>query len=53
MAISSKSLERFRAIYESQYGKILTDEELDRKARMLLNLYKAIYGKPIKRRKRK
>ena len=47
MAVSDTSLKRFRAIYEKQFGETLTDGELGRKARLLLNLYLSIYGNPI------
>jgi hypothetical protein len=47
MTISDTNLERFRVIYEEQFGESLTDSELGRKAHLLLNLYLSIYGNPI------
>lgn len=47
MAISDSTLERFRVIYEERYAESLTDMELGRKARMLLNLYVSVYGSPV------
>jgi hypothetical protein len=36
-------LEKFRSIYLDEFGDSLSDEEAERKARMLLNLYLAVY----------
>lgn len=46
MKFSEKSLRKFQAIYKREYGIELSSYDLERKARILLNLYIAIYGKP-------
>lgn len=47
MLISKDSLEQFKAIYTSEFGEDLNDIDLEEKARMLLNVFTAIYRSPI------
>ncbi|HRH55280.1 MAG TPA: hypothetical protein PK609_00220 [Candidatus Paceibacterota bacterium] len=49
MALDANSLNDFHQIYLQEFGEELTDEELHRKALLILNLYKAIYGDPKER----
>lgn len=44
MCASDSSIERLNDIFLSELDEHFTDDELQRKARMLLNLYKAVYG---------
>jgi len=37
-------LEEFKKIYMDEFNENLSDEELERKSRMLFNFYKALYG---------
>lgn len=43
----SEKLEAFRQIYLQHFGEELTEEETERKARKLLNLYLVVYGNPV------
>ena len=47
MSASKEGLDQFRAIYSREFGEELSTEDADRKARLLLNLYIAIYRSPI------
>lgn len=47
MSASKESLREFQALYRTKFGEELSDKDLDRKARLLLNLYIAIYKSPI------
>lgn len=40
----SHDLDRFKSIYSEEFNETLSEEDVERKARMLLNLYLAIYG---------
>lgn len=40
-------LETFKKLYFQEFGVALTDEEAGRRARMLMQLYKAVYGSPV------
>lgn len=44
MLISGGSIDAFRDIYQHEFVADLTQREVERKARTLLNLYKAVYG---------
>jgi hypothetical protein len=37
-------LDKFKELYQDEFGENLSDEELERKSRMLFNFYKALYG---------
>ena len=36
-------LEKFKSIYRDEFNEDLSDEDAERKARMLLNLYLTVY----------
>lgn len=40
----SHDLDRFKSIYTEEFNETLSEEDAERKSRMLLNLYLAIYG---------
>lgn len=44
MCVSDSSIDRLNDIFLSELDEHFTTDELQRKARMLLNLYKAVYG---------
>ena len=44
--ITKRSLRKFKALYEKHFGEKLTDDEANRKATSLIEIYRAIYGKP-------
>jgi hypothetical protein len=46
MAFNERSLENFWNIYKHEYGEELSSYDLERKARILLNLYLSIYENP-------
>jgi len=39
-------LEEFKKLYFKEFGVMLTDEKSEVNARVLMNLYKVIYGSP-------
>lgn len=39
-------LHKFKELYKDAFGVQLTDEQSEVKARVLMNLYKAVYGSP-------
>jgi hypothetical protein len=39
----SHDLDRFKKIYLDEFGEDLSDEDAERKARLVLNLYLAVY----------
>ena len=39
----SHDLDRFKGIYLDEFGENLSDEDAERKARLVLNLYLAVY----------
>jgi len=41
------SLDDFRTAYMQEYGESLSENDLERKARFLLNLYRTIYRSPV------
>ena len=45
--LSQESLDEFGKSYEFEFGANLAHGDLERKTRMLLNLYKAVYGSPV------
>ena len=47
MAPSPEALALFAEHYNQVFGEQLTTEEVERKARMLLNLYIAVYRTPL------
>lgn len=47
MSVSPAGLKSFKTLYQKQCGEELNEEELERKARLLLNLYLAIYQSPV------
>ena len=47
MALSPEGLARFAGIYSQEFSETLTQDEVEYKARMLLNLYLAIYRSPL------
>jgi hypothetical protein len=47
MLITKESLSKFRDIYSIEFSEELSDEDADRKARFLLNLFTAIYRSPV------
>jgi len=40
----SRDLEQFKKIYLDEFNERLSDEDAERKARVLLDLYIAVYG---------
>lgn len=44
MALTKKSLRKFKSLYEKHFGEKLTDSEARRKADSLMNIYRAVYG---------
>ncbi len=40
----SRDLDRFKSIYFDEFKETLSDEDAERNARSLLNLYVAVYG---------
>ncbi len=53
MAVSERSLAKFHDIYKWEFGKDLSQEDLERKARTLLNLYLSVYRKKNHKRIKK
>ncbi len=53
MAVSERSLAKFHDIYKREFGKDLARDELERKARTLLNLYLSVYRKTSRKRIKK
>ena len=47
MAPSAEGLARFAEIFFQEFSQHLNQEEVERKARTLLNLYLAVYESPI------
>lgn len=47
MSIPPKGLASFAELYKKEFAEDLTPEDLDRKARLLRNLYMAIYESPL------
>ena len=47
MSLSEKSLLEFSRLYEEEFGERLNQDDLERKARMVRNLYIAIYRSPV------
>lgn len=41
--LSLQSLDNFRMLYQAEFGENLSQEDIERKARMLLNLYLSVY----------
>ena len=44
MALTKKSLRKFKVLYERYFGEVLSDKEAERKASYLVNIYRAMYG---------
>jgi len=44
MALTKKSLRKFKVLYERYFGEVLSDKEAERKASYLVNIYRAVYG---------
>jgi len=44
MALTKKSLRKFKTLYERYFGEQLSDKEAERKASYLVNIYRAVYG---------
>lgn len=44
MALTKKSLRKFKTLYEKYFGEKLSDKEAERKADNLVNIYRAVYG---------
>ena len=42
--LTKRSLEKFKRLYEKEFGEKLTDEEALRKADQFVNIYRAVYG---------
>lgn len=40
----SHDLDGFKTLYLNEFGEQLSDEDAERKARTILNLYLAVYG---------
>lgn len=47
LSFREQSLRSFSSAYQKVYGEIIEGDELARKARSLLTLYRAVYGKPV------
>lgn len=39
-------VETFKKLYLQEFGVLLTDEEAERRASKLMQVYKAVYGSP-------
>lgn len=44
--MTTTDLETFKRLYSSEFGVALTDEEAERQARLLSQLYLVVYGSP-------
>jgi len=44
MALTQRSLRKFKSLYEKYFGEKLSDKETERKASYLVNIYRAVYG---------
>lgn len=44
--IMKADLETFKKLYLQEFGVALTDEDAERRARLLMSLYKAVYSSP-------
>ena len=44
MALTKRSLRKFKTLYEKYFGEKLSDKEAERKADYLVNIYRAVYG---------
>ena len=44
MALTKKSLRKFKTLYEKYFGEKLSDKEAERKADYLVHIYRAVYG---------
>ncbi|MDP2676916.1 MAG: hypothetical protein Q8O83_04490 [bacterium] len=44
MALTKKSLRKFKTLYEKYFGEKLSDKEAERKADYLVSIYRAVYG---------
>lgn len=44
MALTKRSLRKFKSLYEKYFGEKLSDKEAERKADYLVNIYRAVYG---------
>lgn len=47
MSLSEKSLLEFNRLHQEEFGETLNQDDLERKARMVRNLYIAIYRSPV------
>lgn len=47
MSLSETSLLEFKLLYNKEFGEELNQDDLERKARMVSNLYLAIYQSPL------
>lgn len=45
--MTTTDLETFKRLYSSEFGVALTDEEAERQARLLNQLYLVVYGSPV------
>ena len=45
MALTKRSLRKFKSLYEKYFGEKLSDKEAEKKADYLVNIYRAVYGK--------
>jgi hypothetical protein len=41
-------LDTFKKLYLQEFSEALNDEEAERRARALMNIYKVVYGSPTK-----
>ena len=39
--------EKFKRLYFSEFGTALTDEDAERQARLLVQIYKVVFGSPV------
>lgn len=44
--MTTVELEKFKRMYFSEFGIALTDEDAERQARLLVQIYKVVYGSP-------
>ncbi len=45
--MTTTDLETFKRLYSSEFDVALTDEEAERQARLLSQLYLVVYGSPV------
>lgn len=47
MRVSENGLRKFKKLYKEQFGRELSNSDALRKAQMLLNIFKIIFGDPL------